>query len=204
MAKTAGRPRRSESDIAEYRSKIAKQALTIYRREGFEAVSMRRLAKEVGCAPMTIYAHFEGKQDVLRYLWADVLADMSNEIQGKLKPIVAPVERLQMAAQTFVSYWIDHPDHFRLVFMSNDVTRSDVNTFVKDDKIRGHFQMFTDLMQVVLQDDTNIKASTDTLISGMIGIALCLNTIRDYPWADATVMTDRLLKSTIAPANSIL
>ncbi|MFT5797810.1 MAG: AcrR family transcriptional regulator [Candidatus Azotimanducaceae bacterium] len=203
MAKTAGRPPRSENDIAEYRSKIAKQALTIYRAEGFGAVSMRRLAKEVGCAPMTIYAHFEGKQDILRYLWADVLADMSDEIQEKLKPIVAPVERLQMAARTFVSYWVDHPDHFRLVFMSNDVTRSDVTTFVKDDKTLGHFQMFTDLVQVVLQNNSNVKASTDTLISGMIGIALCLNTIRDYPWADATMMTDRLLKSTIAPANFI-
>ena len=116
MAKTAGRPPRSESDIAEYRSKIAKQALAIYRAEGFDAVSMRRLAKEVGCAPMTIYAHFEGKHDILRYLWADVLADMSSEIQGKLERIDAPAERLQMAAQTFVSYWVDHPDHFRLVF----------------------------------------------------------------------------------------
>ena len=142
MAKTAGRPPRSESDIAEYRSKIAKQALAIYRAEGFDAVSMRRLAKEVGCAPMTIYAHFEGKQDILRYLWADVLADMSNEIQGKLERIDAPAERLQLAAQTFVSYWVDHPDHFRL------------------------------------------------------------NTIRDYPWTDAKMMTDRLLTSIISPIDT--
>ena len=103
MAKTAGRPPRSESDIADFRSKIAKQALAIYRAEGFDAVSMRRLAKEVGCAPMTIYAHFAGKQDILRYLWADVLADMSNEIQGKLEQIFGPVERLQMAAPTITT-----------------------------------------------------------------------------------------------------
>jgi len=203
MAKTAGRPPRSESDIVEFRSKIAKHALAIYRAEGFGAVSMRRLAKEVGCAPMTIYAHFEGKQDILRYLWADVLADMSDEIQEKLKLIVAPVERLQTAAQTFVSYWIDHPDHFRLVFMSNDVRRTDVSTFVMDEETLAHFRIFSDLVRVVLQDDSNLKVSTDTLISGMIGIALCRNTIRDYPWADATMMTDRLLTGIIGPAKSI-
>ncbi|MFT5787226.1 MAG: AcrR family transcriptional regulator [Ascidiaceihabitans sp.] len=202
MAKTAGRPPRSESDIVEFRSKIAKQALAIYRAEGFEAVSMRRLAKEVGCAPMTIYAHFEGKQDILRYLWADVLADMSNEIQRKLKLIVGPVERLQMAAQTFVSYWVDHPDHFRLVFMSNDVTRSDVSTFVMDEETLTHFQMFSDLVQVVLQDDSNVKANTDTLISGMIGIALCLNTIRDYPWTDVKMMANGLLNNIISPVDT--
>jgi AcrR family transcriptional regulator len=202
MAKTAGRPPRSESDIVEFRSKIAKQALAIYRAEGFEAVSMRRLAKEVGCAPMTIYAHFEGKQDILRYLWADVLADMSSEIQRKLKLIVGPVERLQMAAQTFVSYWVDHPDHFRLVFMSNDVTRSDVSTFVMDEETLTHFQMFSDLVQVVLQDDSNVKANTDTLISGMIGIALCLNTIRDYPWTDVKMMANGLLNNIISPVDT--
>ena len=202
MAKTAGRPPRSESDIVEFRSKIAKQALAIYRAEGFGAVSMRRLAKEVGCAPMTIYAHYEGKQDILRHLWADVLADMSSEIQGKLERIDAPDKRLQMAAQTFVSYWVDHPDHFRLVFMSNDVTRSDVSTFVMDEETLAHFQMFSDLVQVVLQNNSNVKASTDTLISGMIGIALCLNTIRDYPWADATMMTNRLLTSIISPIDT--
>jgi AcrR family transcriptional regulator len=193
MAKTAGRPPRSETDISKYRSKIADHALAIYRAEGFGAVSMRRLAKEVGCAPMTIYAHFEGKTDILRYLWADVLAEMSDEIQKQLKPIVSPVERLQTAAQTFVSYWIDHPDHFRLVFMSNDVTRSDFSTFVMDDKTLVHFKMFSDLVQDALPEDSDVKLKTDTLISGMIGIALCANTIRDYPWADASKMTDRLL-----------
>lgn len=202
MAKTAGRPPRSESDIAEFRSKIAQQALAIYRAEGFGAVSMRRLAKEVGCAPMTIYAHFEGKQDILRYLWADVLADMSDEIQENLELIVAPVERLQTAAQTFVSYWVNHPDHFRLVFTSSDVTRSDVSTFIMDDKTLAHFRMFSGLVQVVLQDDSDLKASTDTLISGMIGIALCINTIRDYPWVDAPAMTDRLLTGIINPTNT--
>ena len=202
MAKAAGRPPRSETDILEYRSKIGKHALEIYRAEGFGAVSMRRLAKDVGCAPMTIYAHFEGKTDILRYLWADVLADMSGEIQQNLKSVVAPVERLQTAAQTFVAYWIDHSDHFRLVFMSNDVTRTDVSRFVMDEKTLAHFGMFSDLIQDILPDDSNIKVRTDTLISGMIGIALCMNTIADYPWADAAVMTDRLLTTIIAPVRT--
>ena len=202
MAKTAGRPPRSDADILEYRSKIGKHALEIYRAEGFGAVSMRRLAKEVGCAPMTIYAHFEGKTDILRYLWADVLGDMSDEIQKELESIVPPIERLKTAAQTFVSYWINHPDHFRLVFMSNDVTRSDVSAFIMDDKTLVHFEMFSDLIRVVLPKDRDVKARTDTLISGMIGIALCTNTIRDYPWTDAPLMTDRLLTSIIDPVNA--
>lgn len=197
MARAAGRPTRSKAEIQEFRSKIGKHALEIYRAEGFGAVSMRRLAKEVGCAPMTIYAHFEGKTDILRYLWADVLRDMSRDIETKLKSVVGPRERLRSAAQTFVDYWIDHPDHFRLVFMSTDVTRADVSAFVMDEETLAHFRLFSSLIKEVLQEDHEVKMSTDTLISGMIGIALCVNTIPDYPWADATSMTERLLTSII-------
>ena len=197
MARTAGRPTRSKAEIQEFRSKIGKQALEIYRAEGFGAVSMRRLAKEVGCAPMTIYAHFEGKTDILRYLWADVLTDMSKDIEKKLKSAVGPRERLRSAAQTFVAYWIDHPDHFRIVFMSNDVTRADVSTFVIDEDTLAHFRMFSSLIQEVLPGERETKVRTDTLISGMIGIALCVNTIPDYPWVDAISMIEQLLLSII-------
>ncbi|WP_109310400.1 TetR/AcrR family transcriptional regulator [Ruegeria sp. AU67] len=197
MARTAGRPTRSKAEIQEFRSKIGKHALEIYRAEGFGAVSIRRLAKEVGCAPMTIYAHFEGKTDILRYLWADVLRDMSRDIETKLKSVVGPRERLRSAAQTFVNYWIDHPDHFRLVFMSTNVTRADVSAFVMDEETLAHFRMFSSLIKEVLLEDHEVKMSTDTLISGMIGIALCVNTIPDYPWADATSMTEQLLTSII-------
>jgi AcrR family transcriptional regulator len=197
MAKSAGRPTRTKAEIQEFRSKIGKHALEIYRAEGFGAVSMRRLAKEVGCAPMTIYAHFEGKTDILRFLWADVLSDMSRDIEKKLKSVVGARERLRTAAQTFVEYWIIHPDHFRLVFMSNDVTRADVSTFIKDESTLAHFLIFSDLFQEVMPEDLEAEVRTDTLISGMIGIALCANTIPDYPWSDASSMTEQLLSSII-------
>jgi len=197
MAKASGRPPRSESDVFEFRSKIAKHALALYRDEGFDAVSIRRLAKEAGCAPMTIYAHFDGKTDILRHLWADVLTEMAHHIRENLRPITAPDQRLKMAARTFVSYWIDHPDHFRLVFMSNDVDRADVSTFIQDHQTLEHFQLFFDLVQDVLPKDDNVKAKTDTLISAMIGIALCCNTIRDYPWTRASEMTEQLVTGII-------
>jgi AcrR family transcriptional regulator len=198
MARTAGRPPRSESEILEFQSKIGKHALEIYRAEGFGAVSMRRLANEVGCAPMTIYAHFEGKTDILRYLWADVLAEMSNEIETTLNSVVGARERLQSAAQTFLAYWIDHPDHFRLVFMSNDVTRADVGKFVMDEDTLAHFRVFLGLIREVHPEGHDVKVSSDTLISGLIGIALCMNTVADYPWANATSMTNQLLSSITA------
>jgi hypothetical protein len=58
-----------------------------------------------------------------------------------------------------------------------------------------HFSMFSDLIRAVHPEEQDVKTQTDTLISGMIGIALCMNTMPDYPWADAPSMTKQLLTS---------
>jgi AcrR family transcriptional regulator len=193
MPKRSGRPSRSDAAIRAAQSKIADHALRLFRDEGYEAVSIRRLAKEAGCAPMTIYAHFDGKIDILRYLWADVFGTLFTEIETTLEPIQSAQKQLQIAAEMFVAYWLKHPEHFRLVFMSNAVNRSDVSNFVQDDHTLAHFRFFYDLVRAVLPDGVAAKPKTDTLIAGLIGIALCATTIRDYPWTDARDMTRLLL-----------
>lgn len=196
MKKKSGRPVRSKTDIQAMCVKIAEVARTLFREEGFDAVSIRRLAKEVGCAPMTIYAHFENKTSILRHLWGDVLNALFAEIQTNLERVDTPGERLEIASQTFVKYWLQNPEHFRLVFMSNDVTRGDVDTFMQESQTQAYFKFFADMVQDVLPPNTDPKPKTDVLISGLIGIALCHNTIRDYTWIAAETMTSHLVIGT--------
>ena len=197
MARSAGRPPRSATDIQEYRTKIGKQALKIYNAEGFDAISMRRLAKEVGCAPMTIYAHFEGKTDVLRYIWADILQDLSAHILKALPTVSTAQDRLEMAAQTFVRFWITQPEHFRLVFMSSEVTKADVTAFVTDADTAAQFAVFERLVRDAIGGSREVKVRTDTLISGLIGIALSHNTIPGYAWADPGLMVKQLVSGVL-------
>lgn len=193
MLPKPGRPARNATQMEAARDKIARHALTLFRQEGFASVSIRRLAKEVGCAPMTIYAHFGGKTDILQYLWADVLKDVFEEIQTGLDKTEAPQDRLAAAAKAFVRYWLNNADHFRLVFMSGGVSRTDVATFMKDPQTRQYFKLISDLVKAAAPDQADVKTRADTLVSGLIGIALCLNTIVDYPWSAADAMTETLL-----------
>lgn len=193
MARASGRPPRSAQENRDIQQRIASHALRLFREEGFGAVSMRRLAKEAGCSPMTLYAHFEGKTDILRYLWGDVLGALFVDMQRQLEGIGAPALRLAKGAEVFVRYWLENPEHFRLVFMSNDVNRGDVKTFVEDADTTAHFRYFSGLVRAALPEESDHKATADTLIAGLIGIALCVNTMRDIPWADPMIMTDALV-----------
>src|SRR3954471_12241210 len=67
--KTADRPALS-------RDVVADRALALADSEGLEAVTIRRLATELGVTPMALYWHFRTKEDLLAGLADRVLDDM--------------------------------------------------------------------------------------------------------------------------------
>lgn len=193
MAGSRGRPTLSAVEVAEFRAKIGAVALEIYLREGLGAVSLRRLSRDADCSTATLYAHFAGKQDILRYLWGHVLDDATGRIETGIADLPAG-ERVRAASVLFVRYWQDNPDRFRLVFMAEGVSRDDVAGFLETSRARGYFDLFRRLIGedgAVHADGAGARA--DTLIAGLIGVSLSLVTIADYPWPDPGEMVDLLL-----------
>ncbi|MFI8289047.1 TetR/AcrR family transcriptional regulator [Streptomyces sp. ms191] len=58
-------------------ARIAAVAVEVADREGFAAVTMRRIATELGVAPMAAYRHVSGKDD----LWALMVDQVSTELE---------------------------------------------------------------------------------------------------------------------------
>ena len=174
MAKSAGRPPLSETDIQEFRARVATHAMSIYREDGFDAVSMRRLSKAVGCAPTTLYAHFAGKTEILMLLWAEVLSDMEGHVRACLKGRTEPADRLREAALAFVTYWVDHPEHFRLVFMSNNVGRSEVDSFIESGNIENGFEIFRWVIRMVIPTTHYRSVRERNQVGSPYGIILLL------------------------------
>jgi TetR/AcrR family tetracycline transcriptional repressor len=78
----AGRPRAGEEPLT--REGILGAALGIVDGEGMEALSMRRLAAELGVNPMSIYHHLAGKEAVVSGLVGVVFSGMRVPSSGGL------------------------------------------------------------------------------------------------------------------------
>ena len=74
MARRTGRPRAGEETLT--RERIVKAALSLVDEEGLEALSMRRLAKELGVDPMAIYHHVPNKRALLSGLIEEAFSGM--------------------------------------------------------------------------------------------------------------------------------
>lgn len=191
-----GRPPRDDAQIDAMRVRIAQTAQHLFRDEGYSAVSMRRIAAEVGCTPMTLYAYFDGKTDILRRLWADVFDEVFASVEragGKHK---TPHARLKATATAYVTYWLDHPEHYRLVFMTEGVSQGDVSVFVEGSPVAMRFQSILEPLAGatgLAVRGRAFKSLADCLVCGLHGIAHCLITISAYRWSKAHDLVSALV-----------
>ena len=95
---------------------MVRVSLQLFAEGGSEAISMRKLAAEVGVAPMSLYRYFPSKAHLMRHIWQDVLSRASH--QGTLASAVAnaPLGALHAFLDGFLQYWLDNPDHYTVVF----------------------------------------------------------------------------------------
>lgn len=181
-----GRPSRSAAEIADVRARIADCALRLFQQEGYAAVSMRKLAAEVGCTTKTVYAYFESKIDILSLLWSDVFTTLFDRLDAVAAEQSEPRARLEAVSQAYVRFWLEHRDHYFLVFMSRGLSRDEVEGFVATGTPRARFELFTRCLAAVLgpgADGEAVRQRGEALICALNGISQALITISGHDWA---------------------
>ena len=81
------------------RDAVVARALEIGTAEGLEAVSLRRVAQELGVTPMALYRHVRDKQDLINAMTESVLAGMSPTVG--LRPDMTWTERGRLAINSY-------------------------------------------------------------------------------------------------------
>jgi AcrR family transcriptional regulator len=87
------------------RERIIEAAVRVMDRDGLEAVTMRRLGRELGVEAMSLYNHVQDKDAVLRGILARVLGDFELPSGQGLDWI----ERIREMSRTFRALLLRHP-----------------------------------------------------------------------------------------------
>lgn len=108
---------RREREREEVRKKILDAARELFAAEGYEKVTMRRIAEAIEYSPTTIYLHFEDKDDLVRALCH---ADFGRLLEAmELAPRPAdPVKAIRQLGRAYVAFAIRYPNQYRFMFMT--------------------------------------------------------------------------------------
>ena len=112
-----GSSERRERERLKVRGKILDAARKLFIQQGYDAVTMRKIAKRIEYSPTAIYVHFKDKETLLRELCAEDFQMLATVFQ-QVATIEDPVERLRQTGRAYVDFAVRYPNHYRLMFMT--------------------------------------------------------------------------------------
>lgn len=129
-----------ESDV---RSRLVRAAARLLAEGGPEAVSVRKLAAEVGTSTMAVYTHFGGKPELLRAVTVAGFAHLA-EVLAEQQRTDDPVADVHTGLMLYRRAALDDPNLFAVMF-GRPVTR----TLTDDDERDAALATFVTLVDGV-------------------------------------------------------
>ncbi|WP_423917022.1 TetR/AcrR family transcriptional regulator [Caballeronia sp.] len=100
------------------RNAILDAARAIMLRDGFDALSMRKIADVIGYSPASLYLHFEGRDAIAHALCGEGHAQLMAALRS-VDPAASPASRLTAMGHAYVAFARKHPQIYQLIFMEN-------------------------------------------------------------------------------------
>jgi AcrR family transcriptional regulator len=112
-----GTKERREREREEVRTKIMDAARELFVRDGYESVSMRKIAEAIEYSPTAIYIHFADKAELMQQLCQHDFQSLAHVFHD-LAQIHDPIERIRQTGHTYIRFAAKHPNHYRFMFMT--------------------------------------------------------------------------------------
>src|SRR5579859_2401700 len=113
---TVGIKQRREREREATQQAILQAALSIATEEGWQAVTIRRVAECIEYSPSALYKYFEDKEDILRTLLLQGFQHMVAALEHIAAQEHRPSERLQQMAATYWDFAWRQPTVYQLLF----------------------------------------------------------------------------------------
>jgi AcrR family transcriptional regulator len=108
---------RREREKQQVRGKILDAARELFVAEGYEAVTMRRIAEAIEYSATAIYSHFKDKDTLIRELCREDSAALAHAFHA-IAAEADTLERLRRIGMAYIDFGVEHPNHYRLIFMT--------------------------------------------------------------------------------------
>jgi AcrR family transcriptional regulator len=113
------RARRGDGDLLREEILVAAERMLL-ETGSEEAVSIRAVAKAVGVTAPSIYRHFEDKTNLLFEVCARQFAAFDEALISAVEGITDPVDATYACGRAYVRFGMEHPEHYRIMFMLPD------------------------------------------------------------------------------------
>lgn len=193
---------RREKEKAELKNRIITSAEELFAEDGYQNISMRKIANKIEYSLPTIYKFFKSKADILFYIY--------NKNNGKLLYIFSEInkrqcsciEKLKDMSYAYVDFALENPNYYELAYMSN-VLRYEENLVYHDRDSLG-FRAYDILLKTVkcckeqgYFKERDVEVISQCLWGGIHGLTSLFIAHTEFPWKDKKCLIENMIDSLI-------
>jgi AcrR family transcriptional regulator len=166
---------RQERDREAVRRAILDAARDLFVTEGYQHVSIRKIAERIEYSPAAIYSYFPSKDDIFFALAEEGFRLLGDPAAFDAVSTPEPLDHIRAIFWSFYEFSRNHPEYFTLMFVDRSVPRIireyERFTFVRDMKrnIIEHLQRCIDAKSIPATVDPSI--AFHLLAVGVTGVA---------------------------------
>jgi AcrR family transcriptional regulator len=197
-----GSKQRREREKEALRQDILDAARELFVTEGYENVSMRRVAEKIEYSPTTIYLYFEDKASLLYAICEETFAGLCKRMEVIREEGADPVEVLRRGCRHYVDFGLNHPEHYKLTFINHPQHPRDEKRHLREEsmgmKAYGNLRANVEAcIRAKKFRETDVEAVTQMMWAGGHGITSLLISMPDFPWAKKDQLIDLMIDTLI-------
>lgn len=189
---------------AQLRQEIIDAARDILAREGYEQLSMRKVAERIEYSPTAIYLHFEDKRDLVFQVCEETFGRLVNELVTLESEFKDPIERLRQGMHRYVAFGLRHPQHYLATFVAvpQDQLPEDVERYNNPESNGMHaLGIMRACVQACVEARTFRPVDPDVtaraLWAALHGVTALLIQMPNFAWGDQKAVVESVIDSAI-------
>ena len=183
------------------RQDILDAARDLFVREGYQSVSMRKIAEKIEYSPGTIYLHFRDKDELLDCLVEEAFGKLLTKLQNtESSDTQDPAELLRRGLLAYVAFGLEHPDHYQITFMNPSVrcaTETDRRDIVGCESFECLRQGVGACIEAGFFRVNDLDVASQVLWAGVHGITSLLIAKPSFPWVDKGALIEGMVDTLI-------
>jgi AcrR family transcriptional regulator len=182
------------------RQEILDAARQMFAEDGYDRVSMRRLAERIEYSPTAIYLHFEDKDDLFKAVCEETFRKLVVRLEKQRRQLAGdPLTCLKAGLREYIEFGLKHPEHYIVTFMHRARRESleDFEGSAGQEAFGYLSQAVADCVAAGLLRPMPPAVTAQVLWVSVHGLVSLLVAKRAFPFVPKSVLIDEQLETLI-------
>lgn len=193
---------RRQQEKENLRQEILDAARELFVAEGYESVSMRKIAERIGYSPTTIYLYFKDKSELLHEICESTFSKLSDQIEASWFGTSDPLERMRAGLLAYIRFGLDNPHHYDVVLISPKEKHLNNKAYTYENSMgKRAFELLVksvvECLDAGVIRNADVALTAQTLWAGMHGVTSLLISHEGFPFVEKSRLAESIVDTMI-------